>query len=124
MSTPKKPRSTTAARKTKSAHTDNKATAPRSRAKTKAADEVRTAPTPKPEATGVSPAASANASRVERNAAETALQGGAPPFNADLLHRRIAEAAYYRAERRGFAPGGEELDWYEAEAEVRGTRKL
>ena len=36
--------------------------------------------------------------------------------------RRIAESAYYRAERRGFAPGLEEDDWYEAEKEVdRGT---
>jgi hypothetical protein len=26
--------------------------------------------------------------------------------------------AYYRAERRGFAPGGELQDWLEAEAEV------
>lgn len=32
----------------------------------------------------------------------------------------IAELAYYRAERRGFAPGGELEDWLEAEAEVRG----
>jgi hypothetical protein len=31
---------------------------------------------------------------------------------------RIAEAAYLRAERRGFLPGGELLDWLEAEAEV------
>jgi hypothetical protein len=30
----------------------------------------------------------------------------------------IAEAAYYRAERRGFRPGGEMLDWLEAEAEI------
>lgn len=36
--------------------------------------------------------------------------------------RRIAEAAYYRAERRGFTPGGEHDDWLEAEQEVdRGT---
>lgn len=36
--------------------------------------------------------------------------------------RRIAEAAYYRAERRGFAPGGEHDDWLGAEQEVdRGT---
>ena len=32
--------------------------------------------------------------------------------------RRIAVAAYYRAERRGFAPGCEMDDWIEAEAEV------
>jgi hypothetical protein len=30
----------------------------------------------------------------------------------------IAEAAYYRAERRGFAPGHELEDWLDAETEV------
>jgi len=30
----------------------------------------------------------------------------------------IAQAAYLRAERRGFAPGGEHEDWMAAEAEV------
>ena len=41
---------------------------------------------------------------------------------SDERRRRIAEAAYYRAQRRGFAPGQEENDWYEAEKEVdRGT---
>ena len=30
----------------------------------------------------------------------------------------VAEAAYYRAERRGFAPGAEMDDWLAAEAEV------
>lgn len=30
----------------------------------------------------------------------------------------IAEAAYFRAERRGFAPGAEVQDWLEAEAEI------
>jgi hypothetical protein len=30
----------------------------------------------------------------------------------------IAEAAYYRAERRAFAPGHETEDWLAAEAEV------
>lgn len=32
--------------------------------------------------------------------------------------RMIAEAAYYRAERRGFATGGELDDWIEAETEI------
>jgi hypothetical protein len=31
---------------------------------------------------------------------------------------RIALAAYYRAERRGFAPGYEVEDWLAAEAEI------
>jgi hypothetical protein len=30
----------------------------------------------------------------------------------------IAEAAYFRAQLRGFAPGGEEADWLAAEDEV------
>lgn len=30
----------------------------------------------------------------------------------------IAEAAYYRAEQRGFAPGSEMSDWLQAEADV------
>lgn len=33
----------------------------------------------------------------------------------------IAEAAYYRAEKRGFAPGGELQDWLDAEAQVETT---
>jgi hypothetical protein len=32
--------------------------------------------------------------------------------------RLIAQAAYFRAERRGFAPGRELQDWLEAEAEI------
>lgn len=30
----------------------------------------------------------------------------------------IAEAAYFRAEQRGFAPGNEMSDWLEAESDV------
>ena len=32
--------------------------------------------------------------------------------------QRIAEAAYFKAERRGFAPGYEERDWLDAEREM------
>jgi hypothetical protein len=34
----------------------------------------------------------------------------------------IAEAAYYRAEKRGFVPGGELQDWLEAETQVAAMR--
>jgi hypothetical protein len=37
----------------------------------------------------------------------------------ETIRRLIAEAAYYRAEQRGFAPGGETEDWLQAEEEVR-----
>ncbi len=36
----------------------------------------------------------------------------------DVRRGMIAQAAYLRAERRGFAPGGEHEDWLAAEAEV------
>jgi hypothetical protein len=48
---------------------------------------------------------------------ELAVQSAAAPAPADL-QRWIAEAAYFRAERRGFAPGGETEDWLAAEAEI------
>lgn len=38
--------------------------------------------------------------------------------NRDELQRWIAEAAYYRAEQRGFEPGRETDDWLAAEAEI------
>ena len=42
--------------------------------------------------------------------------------DAKERHRRISEAAYYRAERRKFEPGQEQQDWFEAEQEIdRGT---
>jgi Protein of unknown function (DUF2934) len=39
-------------------------------------------------------------------------------INEDVRRAMIAEGAYLRAERRGFAPGHEEEDWLAAEAEV------
>ncbi|HUX23817.1 MAG TPA: DUF2934 domain-containing protein [Burkholderiales bacterium] len=42
-----------------------------------------------------------------------------PALSAQERERLIAQAAYFRAEKRGFAPGCELQDWVEAEAEVR-----
>lgn len=41
-----------------------------------------------------------------------------PALNPQERERLIAQAAYFRAEKRGFAPGCELQDWVEAEAEV------
>jgi hypothetical protein len=38
--------------------------------------------------------------------------------SATELYEMIAEAAYYRAQKRGFTPGAEADDWLQAEAEV------
>lgn len=43
---------------------------------------------------------------------------GAVAAPADERSRMVAEAAYYRAQRRGFAPGSQLEDWLSAEAEV------
>jgi hypothetical protein len=36
----------------------------------------------------------------------------------NVRHEQIAQAAYFRAERRGFEPGHELEDWLAAEAEI------
>ena len=49
--------------------------------------------------------------------------GHAPPASASLRaarQQRIREAAYFKAKRRGFAPGHELDDWLAAEAEIGG----
>lgn len=38
--------------------------------------------------------------------------------NAEDRYEMIAEAAYYKAEQRGFEIGEDELDWLEAEQEL------
>ena len=38
--------------------------------------------------------------------------------NAEDRYQMIAEAAYYRAEQRGFEIGEDEVDWLEAEQEL------
>lgn len=41
-------------------------------------------------------------------------------ISAEQRYRMIAEAAYYIAEKRGFAPGDPSKDWADAEAQIRG----
>jgi hypothetical protein len=38
--------------------------------------------------------------------------------DAAWRHERVSVAAYYLAQRRGFAPGGETTDWRLAEAQT------
>ena len=40
------------------------------------------------------------------------------PISDDVRRKMVAESAYHRAERRGFAPGYESEDWLAAEAEI------
>lgn len=55
---------------------------------------------------------SAPGSSVRKKASEP------PQISEDLRQQMIAEAAYYRAEQRGFHPDDHLRDWLEAEEEV------
>ena len=54
----------------------------------------------------------------KRAAGENQLVDARSGLDSEERHRRIAEAAYYRAQRRGFTPGYEEEDWLAAEKEL------
>lgn len=79
-----------------------------------------------PTRTAESPQPPAEKSTARRRATPTtAAPGpGAPGASArisvseEARRAMVAQAAYLRAERRGFSPGNEEEDWLAAEAEV------
>ena len=54
----------------------------------------------------------------ESPALAVAMDVGIAGISAETKAAWIAEAAYFRAERRNFAPGFEMEDWYEAEREI------
>ena len=52
---------------------------------------------------------------------ESATKGnGASPITPEQRYRMICDAAYFRAERRGFIGGNSAEDWTAAEAEIDG----
>jgi len=53
-----------------------------------------------------------------RSAGKGGNRHAATSLPGEDRYRMIAEAAYYRAEQRGFAPGAELDDWLGAEVEV------
>jgi hypothetical protein len=55
---------------------------------------------------------------VEVSAGTLAAEQPSAALSAEERRRMIAEAAYFRAERRGFAVGGELDDWIQAEVEI------
>jgi hypothetical protein len=61
--------------------------------------------------------AAATAENTEEAGSSQTNQAGSS-FDATTRHRMISEAAYFRAEMRGFAPGGEVQDWCEAESSI------
>lgn len=69
----------------------------------------------KTRAAGTEPGTKAKAPR--KRAARPAKPAGAALTSGERLEM-IRQAAYYRAERRGFATGHEAEDWLAAEAEI------
>lgn len=62
---------------------------------------------------------SRNTSRNQANGSDQARQvGQAVDSSAIPREQLVAEAAYYKAEQRGFEPGNEMADWFEAESEI------
>lgn len=57
-----------------------------------------------------------------RNEAASMESSQSPPSASSVAEaarqKMVAEAAYYRAQKRGFVPGRELDDWFEAEAEI------
>jgi hypothetical protein len=62
--------------------------------------------------------AKSTAPRAKKPDANAAKAPTAVAVSEDVRRGMIAEGAYLRAERRGFAPGHEGQDWLDAEAEV------
>ena len=66
-----------------------------------------------------SPAQARAQARAQAQSAPAAGGDAAP----DARHDAIAKAAYYKAERRGFAPGSDMQDWLDAERELGGNEQ-
>jgi Protein of unknown function (DUF2934) len=79
---------------------------------------TRTTPTAPP-AEKAAPSRRGAAAKAGEGASK-GVTGAAAGITVSIETRRamIAQAAYLRAERRGFTGGGEEEDWLAAEAEV------
>lgn len=66
--------------------------------------------------------AAANTQAPQQARQATSVQGkseGAREIDVQQWQQQVAEAAYFRAELRGFVGGSPEQDWFEAENELR-----
>ena len=80
-------------------------------------------PTPKPRVT--KPSAETQAKKLSPPPSapiskKTAKGNGVSPITPEQRYRMICDAAYFRAERRGFIGGNSAEDWVSAEAEIDG----
>jgi len=54
----------------------------------------------------------------DRNTSKAPQRPAVSVVGAARLHEMVSQAAYFRAEHRGFSPGRELDDWFEAEREI------
>lgn len=64
------------------------------------------------------PAAKSRETTASRRASSPLRAGKAPKVDGEVRRAMVAQAAYFRAEKRGFVRGGELEDWLEAEREI------
>lgn len=90
-------------------------------AKPATATVTKTPATPAPVAkapAAPAPAAKAATPVLTKAAAAPAKAAAKPAVDPAKRQAMIAEAAYYIAEKRGFAPGNHDADWAEAERQL------
>ncbi len=78
----------------------------------------RSDPAPTVEATAPAKMPSRRETRRLKPTARTPSEATAEHVTEETRRAMIAEAAYFHAERRGFAAGNETQDWLRAEAEI------
>jgi Protein of unknown function (DUF2934) len=111
-------KSRTPAKKAAPAKSAAKAAPAKSSAAKPAAKKTTAAKPVAKKTTVAKPAASKPAAKKISPAKATSAQKG-NGITAEQRYRMIAEAAYYIAEKRGFAPGDPSRDWADAEAQIR-----
>ena len=99
------------AEKPPSAKKTSTAKPPSAKPPSKAAPAKSAAATPR----ASKPIAETKAKPVSKNATKG---NGASPITPEQRYRMICDAAYFRAERRGFIGGNSAEDWTAAEAEI------
>jgi Protein of unknown function (DUF2934) len=87
--------------------------------KTKTAAKTATRTTAAPAAKQAAPAPAAREAAAAKPKAEAPRKGnGAPQIDPERRRNYVEVAAYYIAERRGFASGDQAMDWLAAEQEI------
>lgn len=109
------PKSMPATKKTAAAKPVAKVAKKPATAKSASAKDAAKAPAKKTTPRAATAKGNGEIAAVKKSKKAANLLGGVTP---EQRYRMICDAAYYRAERRGFIGGNPEQDWVEAELEI------